>query len=318
MPTIRKKLSLIGAGNIGGTLAYLASLKDLGDVVLFDIEEGRPKGKSLDILQSASVGGSNSKLTGTSNYEDIAGSDVIIVTAGVPRRSGMSRSDLFKINTDVMRSIGENIAKYAPRAFVIVVTNPLDAMVWALREVSGLPHHKVVGMAGILDSSRFESFLAAELGVSVADINAFVLGGHGDTMVPLPRYTTVGGVPLPDIVKMGWITQEKVDEIIERTRHGGAEIISHLQSGSAFYAPASSAIAMAESYLRDQKRLLPCAAYLKGEYGVEGIYAGVPIVIGGAGVERIVEIDLNEEEKAAFQRSVDSVQKLVKEVKDIL
>ena len=314
----RKKLSLIGAGNIGGTLAYLASLKDLGDIVLFDIEEGRPKGKSLDILQSASVGGSNSKVMGTSNYEDIKNSDVIIVTAGVPRRSGMSRDDLFKINTKVMRTIGENIAKYAPDAFVIVITNPLDAMVWALREVSGLPAHKVVGMAGILDSSRFESFLSEELGVSVADINAFVLGGHGDTMVPLARYTTVGGVPLPDLVKMGWLTQEKIDAMIDRTRHGGAEVISHLQSGSAFYAPASSAIAMAESYLRDQKRLLPCAAYLSGEYGVNDLYAGVPIVIGGKGVERIVEIDLNDEEKKAFENSVDAVKKLVNNVKDIL
>ncbi|MGB0750112.1 MAG: malate dehydrogenase [Magnetospiraceae bacterium] len=307
----RKKIALIGAGNIGGTLAHLVSLKNLGDVVVFDIVDGIPQGKALDIAQSTPVEGSDVSLKGTKSYAGIKGADVIIVTAGVPRKPGMSRDDLIGINTKVMMSVGEGIKKYAPDAFVICITNPLDAMVWALREASGLPHRKVVGMAGVLDSARFRLFLSEEFNVSVQDVNAFVLGGHGDTMVPLPRYSSVGGVPLPDLVKMGWTTQEKLDAIVQRTRDGGAEIVGLLKTGSAFYAPAASAIQMAESYLGDQRRILPCAAYLKGEYGVKGVYVGVPVVIGEKGVEKVVEIELDKDEKAAFMKSVDAVKGLL-------
>jgi malate dehydrogenase len=307
----RKKIALIGGGQIGGTLAHLIGLKELGDVVMFDIVEGLPQGKTLDIAQSAPVDGFNASYKGTQDYADIKGSDVVIVTAGVPRKPGMSRDDLLGINLKVMKAVGEGIKAHAPNAFVICITNPLDAMVWALRSFSGLPHHKVVGMAGVLDSARFRHFLAEEFKVSVEDVTAFVLGGHGDTMVPLARYSTVAGIPLPDLVKMGWTTQEKLDKIIQRTRDGGAEIVGLLKTGSAFYAPAASAIAMAESYLKDKKRLLPCASYLDGQYGVKDLYVGVPVVIGEAGVERIVEIALNPDEKAMFTKSVDSVKGLM-------
>jgi malate dehydrogenase len=300
----RKKIALIGGGQIGGTLALLAGLKELGDIVVFDIAEGLPQGKALDLAQASPV-------------EGIKGADVVIVTAGVPRKPGMSRDDLLGINLKVMKQVGEGIAKYAPNAFVICITNPLDAMVWALRQFSGLPHHKVVGMAGVLDSARFRLFLAEEFNVSVEDVTAFVLGGHGDTMVPLPRYSTVAGIPLPDLVKMGWTTKEKLEQIIQRTRDGGAEIVSLLKTGSAFYAPAASGIAMAEAYLGDQKRVLPCAAYLDGQYGQKDIYVGVPVVIGAGGVERVVEIELNAAEKKAFQKSVDAVAGLVDACKKI-
>ena len=313
----RPRIALVGSGNIGGTLAHLAMLKNLGEVVLLDIVRGVPDGKALDVLQSASIEGIDTRLKGTSSYSAIRGADIVIVTAGVARRPGMSRDDLIGINLKVMKSVGEGIRKYAPNAFVICITNPLDAMVWALREISRLPHKKVVGMAGILDSGRFRTFLAQDLSVSVEDINACVLGGHGDDMVPLVRYTTVAGIPLPDIIKMGWISKSRVGEIIDRTRHGGAEILSLLKSGSAFYAPASSAIQMAESYLCDRKRLLPCAAYLNGEYGVSGLYVGVPVIIGAKGVERIVELPLIRAEKAAFDKSVASVRGLVATVKNL-
>jgi malate dehydrogenase len=307
----RKKIALIGGGQIGGTLAHLAGLKELGDVVLFDIVEGLPQGKCLDIAQSSPVEGFDTLYKGTQDYADIKDADVIIVTAGVPRKPGMSRDDLLGINLKVMKAVGEGIKTYAPNAFVICITNPLDAMVWALRSISGLPHHKVVGMAGVLDSARFRYSLAEELKVSVEDITAFVLGGHGDDMVPLARYSTVAGIPLPDIIKMGWLTQEKLDKIIQRTRAGGAEIIALLKTGSAFYAPATSAIAMAESFLKDKKRLLPCASYLDGQYGVKGLYVGVPVVIGAGGVERIIEITLNADEKAMFGKSVEAVKVLM-------
>ena len=307
----RNKIALIGGGNIGGTLAHLAGLKELGDIVIFDIVDGLPKGKALDLAQSSPIEGFNANLSGSKNYTKIKGADVVIVTAGVPRKPGMSRDDLLGINTKVMRSVDEGIRKYAPRAFVICITNPLDAMVWALREASGLPHQKVVGMAGVLDSARFRYFLAQEFGVSVEDVTGFVLGGHGDTMVPLARYSAVAGIPLPDLVKMGWTTKARLDKIIQRTRDGGAEIVGLLKTGSAFYAPASSAIAMADSYLKDKKRVLPCAAYLQGEYGVRGIYVGVPVVIGAKGVERIIEIDLNAAEKKAFEKSVGAVKGLI-------
>src|ERR1700709_2508093 len=287
----RRKIALIGGGQIGGTLAHLIALKELGDVVIFDIAEGLPQGKALDLSQSAPVDGFNAKLKGTNDYADIKGADVVIVTAGVPRKPGMSRDDLIGINLKVMAAVGEGIKANAPDAFVICITNPLDAMVWALRQFSGLPHDKVVGMAGILDSARFRHFLAEELNVSVQDVSAFVLGGHGDTMVPMPRFSTVAGIPLPELVKMGWITQARLDQLTQRTRDGGAEIVGLLKTGSAFYAPASAAIAMAESYLRDKKRVLPCAAYLDGEYDVHGLYVGVPVVIGENGVERILEIE---------------------------
>ena len=307
----RKKIALIGAGMIGGTLAHLIGLKELADVVMFDILEGMPQGKSLDIAQSSSVDGFDCNLRGTNDYMDIQGADVVIVTAGIPRKPGMSRDDLLEINLKVMEQVGAGIKKYAPTAFVICITNPLDAMVWALHRITGLPRNMVVGMAGVLDSARFRYFLAQEFDVSVEDVSAFVLGGHGDTMVPLPRYSTVGGIPLTDLVKMRWITQERLGEILQRTRDGGAEIVGLLKSGSAYYAPAASAVAMAESYLKDKKRVLPCAAYLNGEYGVKGLYVGVPVVIGAKGVERVVEIELNSQEKSDFARSVGAVQSLV-------
>ena len=307
----RKKIALIGAGQIGGTLAHLAGLNEMGDIVLFDIAEGTPEGKALDIAESSPVDGFDAKFAGTQSYEAIAGSDVVIVTAGVPRKPGMSRDDLVEINLKVMQQVGAGIGKYAPDAFVICITNPLDAMVWALQKFSGLPTNKVVGMAGVLDSARFRYFLADEFDVSVQDVSAFVLGGHGDTMVPLTRYSTVAGIPLTDLVKMGWIEQGRLDEIVQRTRDGGAEIVKLLKTGSAFYAPASSAIAMAESYLKDKKRVLPCAAFLSGEYGVDGMYVGVPTVIGAGGIERIVEIEMDKDEKAQFDHSVDSVKGLI-------
>ncbi len=307
----RTKIALIGAGMIGGTLAHLIGLKELGDVVMFDITEGVPQGKALDIAQSGGVEGFDCVLKGTNSYADIEGAQVCIVTAGVPRKPGMSRDDLLGINLKVMQQVGEGIKQYAPNAFVIVITNPLDAMVWALQKASGLPHSRVVGMAGVLDSTRFRHFLADELKVSVEDVTAFVLGGHGDDMVPLVRYSTVAGIPLPDLVKMRWMTQERLDQMVERTRKGGGEIVALLKTGSAFYAPASSAIQMAESFLKDKKRVLPCAAFLNGEYGVKGLYVGVPVVIGAGGVERIVEIELNDDEQAMFTKSLDSVKGLV-------
>jgi len=307
----RAKLALIGAGQIGGTLALLAGLKELGDAVLFDIVEGVPQGKALDLAQSSPVLGFDMKLTGTQSYEAIEGADVIIVTAGVPRKPGMSRDDLLSINLKVIEQVGAGISKYAPKAFVICITNPLDAMVWALQKACGLPKPMVVGMAGVLDSARFRYFLADEFAVSVEDVTGFVLGGHGDTMVPLVRYSTVAGIPLPDLVKMGWTTQERLDAIVQRTRDGGAEIVNLLKTGSAFYAPAASAISMAESYLRDKKRVVPCAAWLKGEYGVHNLYVGVPVVLGAKGVERVVEIELDRAERAMFEKSVAAVQGLV-------
>ncbi len=313
----RKKIALIGGGMIGGTLAHLAALKELGDIIVFDIAEGLPQGKSLDLAQSGGVEGFDAKLSGTNSYEAIAGADVCIVTAGVPRKPGMSRDDLVGINLKVMKSVGEGLKAHAPNAFVICITNPLDVMVWALQKFSGLPTNKLIGMAGVLDSARFQHFLAEEFNVSVKDVNAFVLGGHGDTMVPLTRYSTVAGIPVPDLIKMGWSTQEKIDKIVQRTRDGGAEIVGLLKTGSAYYAPASSAIAMAESYLKDFKRVLPCAAYLTGQYGVKDTYVGVPVVIGEKGVERIVEISLNAEEKAGFQKSVDAVHGLMAAAKTL-
>ena len=313
----RPRIALIGAGQIGGTLAHLAAMKELGDVVLFDIAEGTPEGKALDIAESGPSEGFDAKLKGTQSYEDIAGADVCIVTAGVPRKPGMSRDDLLGINLKVMKSVGEGIAANAPDAFVICITNPLDAMVWALREFSGLPHNKVCGMAGVLDSGRFAHFLSEEFSVSMRDVTAFVLGGHGDTMVPSVRYSTVAGIPLPDLVEMGWTTQEKLDAIVQRTRDGGAEIVGLLKTGSAYYAPATSAIEMAEAYLKDQKRVLPCAAYCNGELGVEGMYVGVPTVIGTGGIERVVNIKLNEEEQAGFDNSVNAVKGLIEACKGI-
>jgi malate dehydrogenase len=313
----RPKIALIGAGQIGGTLAHLAALKELGDVVLFDIAEGIPQGKALDIAESAPVDGFDANLKGANAYDDIAGSDVCIVTAGVPRKPGMSRDDLLGINLKVMKSVGEGIRTHAPDAFVICITNPLDAMVWALRQYSGLPAEKVCGMAGILDSARFRHFLAEEFNVSVKDVTAFVLGGHGDSMVPLTRYSTVAGIPLPDLVEMGWTSQETLDAIVQRTRDGGAEIVGLLKTGSAFYAPAASAIEMAEAYLKDQKRVLPCAAHVEGAYGLKGMYVGVPTVIGAGGIERIVEIQLNRAEKAMFDKSVEAVRGLVTACKGI-
>ena len=313
----RPKIALIGAGQIGGTLAHLAAMKELGDVVLFDIAEGTPQGKALDIAQSGPSEGFDAVMKGANDYADIAGADVCIVTAGVPRKPGMSRDDLLGINLKVMKSVGEGIAQHAPNAFVICITNPLDAMVWALREFSGLPHEKVCGMAGVLDSARFRHFLSLEFGVSMRDVTAFVLGGHGDTMVPLVRYSTVAGIPLPDLVKMGWTTQEKLDAIVQRTRDGGAEIVGLLKTGSAFYAPATSAIEMAEAYLRDQKRVLPCAAWVDGAYGLDGMYVGVPTVIGAGGVEKVIDITLDGDEQAMFTKSVDAVKGLVEACKGI-
>jgi malate dehydrogenase len=313
----RPKIALIGAGQIGGTLAHLLALKELGDVVLFDIAEGTPQGKALDLAQSGPVEGFDASLQGTNSYADLAGADVCIVTAGVPRKPGMSRDDLIGINLKVMKSVGEGIKAHCPNAFVICITNPLDAMVWALREFSGLPHNKVVGMAGVLDSARFRHFLSVEFNVSMKDVTAFVLGGHGDTMVPSVRYSTVGGIPLPDLVAMGWTTQEKLDAIVQRTRDGGAEIVGLLKTGSAFYAPAASAVEMAEAYLKDQKRLLPCAAHVKGAYGLDGIYVGVPVIIGAGGVERVVEVKLDASEKAMLDKSIDAVKGLLAACKSI-
>ncbi|MEK9661823.1 MAG: malate dehydrogenase [Alphaproteobacteria bacterium] len=313
----RNKIALIGAGNIGGTLAHLIGLKELGDVVLFDIVKGMPAGKALDLAESSPVEGFDSNLKGASSYSAIRGADVVIVTAGVARKPGMSRDDLIGINTGVMQSVGEGIKKYCPKAFVICITNPLDAMVGVLREAAGLKPNMCVGMAGVLDSARFRYFLAEEFNVSVEDVTAFVLGGHGDTMVPLVRYSTVAGIPLPDLIKMGWTTQARLDAIVQRTRDGGGEIVALLGNGSAFYAPASSAIAMAESYLKDKKRVLPCAALLKGEYGVKGIYVGVPVVIGAKGVEKVVEIELNTDEKKMFNTSVTAVKGLVATTKKL-
>jgi malate dehydrogenase len=313
----RKKIALIGSGQIGGTLAHLIGMKELGDIVLFDIAEGTPQGKSLDIAESAPIEGFDARFQGTNSYSDIQDADVVIVTAGVPRKPGMSRDDLVGTNLKVMEQVGAGIRKYAPNAFVICITNPLDAMVWALQKASGMPHKKVVGMAGVLDSSRFRYFLADEFNVSVEDVTAFVLGGHGDDMVPLVRYSTIAGIPLPDLVRMGWTSQAKIDAIVERTRKGGGEIVGLLKTGSAFYAPASSAIAMAESYLKDKKRVLPCAAFLEGQYGVDGLYVGVPAVIGAGGIEKIVEIELNGGERAMFDKSIESVRGLVEACQQI-
>lgn len=307
----RNKIALVGAGNIGGTLALLAGLKELGDVVLFDIIDGIPQGKALDIAEAAPVEGFDAMVAGANDYSAIKDADVVIVTAGIARKPGMSRDDLIGTNTKVMNAVGEGIKNNCPDAFVICITNPLDVMVGVLRDACGLPHNKVVGMAGVLDSARFRYFLAEEFNVSVEDVTAFVLGGHGDTMVPLERYSTVAGIPVPDLIKMGWSTQEKIDQIIQRTRDGGAEIVGLLKTGSAFYAPASSAIQMAESYIRDKKRVLPCAAYCDGQYGLGGLYVGVPAVIGAGGIERIVEIELNADEKKMFDNSVNAVRSLV-------
>jgi malate dehydrogenase len=313
----RKKIALIGGGQIGGTLAHLAALKELGDIVLFDIVEGLPQGKMLDIAQAGPIEGYDAKFKGTNSYADIAGADVVIVTAGVARKPGMSRDDLLGINIKVMSAVGDGIKTHAPNAFVICITNPLDAMVWALRQFSGHAHAKVVGMAGVLDSARFRHFLAEEMGVSVEDVTAFVLGGHGDTMVPMPRFSTVAGVPLPELVKMGWIKQARLDQIVQHTRDGGAEIVGLLKTGSAFYAPATAAIEMAESYLKDKKRVLPCAAYVNGAYGIKDLYVGVPAVIGEKGIERIVELELTAEEKAALAKSAESVMGLIEACKKL-
>ena len=306
----RNKIALVGAGNIGGTLALLAGLKELGDIVLFDIQEGIPQGKALDIAQASPVEGFNANVSGANDYSALKDSDVVIVTAGVARKPGMSRDDLVGINTKVMTQVGAGIKENCPNAFVICITNPLDAMVGVLQEASGLPKEKVVGMAGVLDSARFRYFLAEEFGVSVEDVTAFVLGGHGDTMVPLVRYSTVAGIPVPDLIKMGWSTEDKINQIVQRTRDGGAEIVGLLKTGSAFYAPASSAIEMAESYLKDKKRVLPCAAYVDGAYGLDGLYVGVPVVLGAGGVEKIVEINLNDDEQAMFDHSIAAVKTL--------
>jgi malate dehydrogenase len=306
----RHKISLIGAGNIGGTLAVLAGLKELGDITLFDIAEGIPQGKALDIAQSSPIEGFNAAVTGANDYAALADSDVVIVTAGVARKPGMSRDDLIGINTKVMNQVGAGIKEHCPNAFVICITNPLDVMVGVLQRAAGLPAAKVVGMAGVLDSARFRLFLAEEFNVSVEDVTAFVLGGHGDTMVPLVRYSAVAGIPVPDLIKMGWSSEARIAEIVQRTRDGGAEIVGLLKTGSAFYAPASSAIEMADAYLKDKKRLLPCAAYVDGAYGLDGLYVGVPVIIGAGGVERIVEIDLNADEQAMFNKSVGAVKAL--------
>ena len=310
----RKKIALVGSGNIGGTLAHLIALKALGDVVLVDVAEGLPQGKALDIAQAMAIEGVTTTLTGSNDYALIEGADVVIVTAGLARKPGMSRNDLLSINAKITSDVALNIKRYSPNAFVIVVTNPLDAMVWIMREACGLPHNRVVGMAGVLDSGRFRCFLAGALRVSPSDVQTFVLGGHGDAMVPLPRYTSVAGIPLPDLIANGWISQSQIDVIVDRTRNGGAEIVNLLKTGSAFYAPATSAIAMAESYLKDQKRILPCAAWLRGEYGVNDIYVGVPVIIGSKGVEKIVEFDLTPSEQDAFTKSVNGVRSLLEEL----
>lgn len=314
----RSKIALVGSGQIGGTLAHLASLRQLGDVVLFDIADGVPQGKALDLAEATPINASSSKLMGTSTYAPIRDANVVIVTAGVPRKPGMSRDDLLETNLKVMEQVGQGIARYAPNAFVICITNPLDAMVWALQKFSGLPRARVVGMAGVLDSARFRHFLAEEMNISARDISAFVLGGHGDSMVPLIRFTTIAGIPLPDLVAMKWITQKRVDEIVQRTRDGGAEIVALMKTASAFYAPASAALEMAQAYLGDEKRLLPCAAFLNGEYGYKGIYLGVPVVIGAKGVERIVEIPLRADERTGLRKSAKSVETLVDRCKKMI
>jgi malate dehydrogenase len=313
----RKKIALVGAGNIGGTLALLIGLKELGDVVLFDVVDGVPQGKGLDIAQGSTIEAYDARFLGSNDYAAIAGADVVICTAGIARKPGMSRDDLLATNCKVINAVGAAIKQHCPNAFVIVITNPLDAMVAVMRDACGLPANRVVGMAGVLDSARFRFFLAEEFKVSVEDVTAFVLGGHGDTMVPLIRYSTVAGIPLPDLVKMGWTTTERLDKIVQRTRDGGAEIIGLLKTGSAYYAPASAAVLMAESYLKDKKRVLPCAAQLDGQYGVKGLYVGVPVVIGGGGVERVVEIALDSAEKALFDKSVSAVRGLIDEVRKI-
>jgi len=313
----RTKIALIGSGMIGGTLAHLAAKKELGDIVLFDIAEGLPQGKALDLSQCGPIEGFDARITGTNDYADIAGADVVIVTAGVPRKPGMSRDDLLGINLKVMKAVGEGIRNNCPDAFVICITNPLDAMVWALREFSGLPHNKVVGMAGVLDSARFATFLAWEFGVSVRDVNAFVLGGHGDTMVPVLSYSTINGIPVKDMAKIKGVAEDRLDAIVKRTRGGGGEIVGLLKTGSAYYAPATSAIAMAEAYLGDQKRILPCAAYVESKYGVEGLYVGVPTMIGAGGTEDVIEIDLSDEERANFNVSVNAVRELLEACKGL-
>ena len=307
----RSRIALIGGGQIGGTLAHLAGIRELGEIIIFDVVDGMPQGKALDLSQSGPVEGFSAKFRGVNEYAEIKDADVVIVTAGVPRKPGMSRDDLIEINLKVMEQVGAGLRKYAPEAFVICVTNPLDAMVWALQKTSGLPRNKVVGMAGVLDAARFRFFLSEEFDVSPEDVTALVLGGHGDTMVPLVRYSTVAGIPLTDLVRMRWITQKRLDEIVQRTRDGGAEIVGLLKTGSAFYAPAAAALEMAESYLKNKKRVLPCAAYLNGEYGVKGLYAGVPVVISAKGVERVVEIELTSAEQDMFNHSVESVKTLV-------
>ncbi len=313
----RNKIALVGAGNIGGTLALLAGLKELGDIVLFDIAEGIPQGKALDIAEASPVEGFDARVSGANDYADIKDADVVIVTAGVARKPGMSRDDLIGINTSVMKSVGEGIKNNCPNAFVICITNPLDVMVGVLQKASGLPKNKVVGMAGVLDSARFRYFLAEEFNVSVEDVTAFVLGGHGDTMVPLTRYSAVAGIPVPDLIEMGWSTQEKIDEIVQRTRDGGAEIVGLLKTGSAFYAPAASAIEMADSYLKDKRKLLPCAAHCDGQYGLKDLYVGVPCIIGQNGVEKVVEIKMNDAEQAMFDNSIKAVNDLNKLVADM-
>jgi len=313
----RKKIALVGSGNIGGTLAHLAQIKDLGDVVLIDVAEGIPQGKALDISQASAIENIDYRFTGSTDFSELKNSDVVIVTAGIARKPGMSRDDLLSINAKVITNVGTNIARYCPKAFVIVVTNPLDVMVWLMQEVTQLPHSHVVGMAGILDSARYRFFLAEALGVSVQDIQTFVLGGHGDTMVPLLRYTSIAGIPLPDVIKMGWIREEKVQEIIDRTRNGGAEIVGLLKTGSAYYAPAAAAITMAEAYLKDKKRILPCAAWLNGPYGVQDLYVGVPVVIGAGGVEKVIELELTSQEKQAFSASVKAVEGLIQTTKSL-
>ena len=311
----RKKIALIGSGQIGGTMALLAGQKELGDVVLYDVVEGVPQGKALDIYETAPIEDFNIKLSGANGYEAIRGADVCIVTAGLPRKPGMSRDDLVATNANVMKEVAQGIKQYASDAFVIVITNPLDAMVYVLQKESGLPTNKVVGMAGLLDSARFNYFLAEEFKVSVENVTSFVLGGHGDSMVPLVRYSTVAGIPVPDLIRMGWSTKEKIDAIVERTKNGGGEIVALLETGSAYYAPAVSAIEMAESYLHDKRKIMPCAAYLNGEYGEKGIYVGVPVVIGKNGVEKVVEIELTKEEKTSFISSVNAVKDLIKTIK---
>lgn len=313
----RRKISLIGGGNIGGTMAHIIASRGFADVVILDKSADFAKGKALDIEQAMPItAAGDAQLFGTSEYKDIAGSDVVIITAGVPRQPGMSRDDLLGINNEVIKSIAIQVKQHCPDAFAIIVTNPLDVMVHQFQKTSGLPSKKVVGMAGVLDSARLRLFVARELGVSAEDVTAFVLGGHGDTMVPVIRYTTVAGIPLPELIKMGWLTVDQINKIVTRTRNGGAEIVQLLQKGSAYYAPAEAAVSMAESYLKDSKRVLPCAAMLNGEYGVSGLYIGVPVILGASGVERIVELELNEEENQMFKASVDAVRTLIENLKD--